>query len=108
MIYYLKHFTPVLLCVQLPQDWLDTPSRSNNIERIIGYKANSESYFHLQLPLYLVVARTSSLATTHDASLNDLSAISMMTAVMVQMNMQIAPDQLAVLPSLPATTNAVF
>jgi len=60
------------------------------------------------LPLYLVVVPTSSLATTHDASRNDLSAILMMIAVTVRTNMQIAQDQLAAPPSLPATTNVVF
>ena len=69
---------------------------------------NSDFDFHLQLPLYLVVVPTSSLAITHDASRHDLSAILIMTARMAPTNMQIAHNRLAVPLSLPATTNAVF
>ena len=106
----LKHFTPVPLCVHHPQDWLETPT-DRTIERIIGSICKLLYYefdYYLQLPLHLVVVLTSSLAITHDASRNDLSAILMMTAVTVQTNMQIAHNRLAAPPSLPATTNAVF
>ena len=65
--------------------------------------------FTSQLPLHQMAAvQTSSYVTTPDASQNDLCVILMMTAVMAQMNPQVAHDQLAALMSLPATTNAVF
>lgn len=92
--------------------WFQHSSGSNNIERIIGYIANSKTLnlnITLQLRLYqMVVVPTSSLATIHDASRNDLSVILMMIVVTVQMNTQIAYDQLAAPPSLPATISAVF
>ena len=76
--------------------------------RIVAYSQLQNSEFDLQLPLYQMVVVTGSLAITHDVSRKDLSAILMMIVATVQTNMQIAHNQLAGPPSLPATTNGVF